>query len=91
MLEADLLAGLAEQQRAFLVLCLLSHGYVWGKHEPVLENLPSCLAIPWTKVAEKLGLRPVTCHAAVILWNWKLLEPDAPWDLSYSLQLSRLN
>ncbi|RUS20807.1 Indoleamine 2,3-dioxygenase-domain-containing protein [Endogone sp. FLAS-F59071] len=77
-----------EYQRAFLVLCLLSHGYVWGKHEVVSEILPACLAIPWTKVATRLGMLPVVCHAAVVLWNWRKLFKEGPIDLSNISTLS---
>ncbi|KAG2177593.1 hypothetical protein INT44_008105, partial [Umbelopsis vinacea] len=71
-----------EYRRAFLVLCMLSHGYVWGKHEEVSESLPPCLAIPWTHIASHLGVCPVVCHASVVLWNYKPLWEDGPLDLS---------
>ena len=81
-LEAKRLVSVSEQRRAFLVLSMLAHGYVWGKHEPVSQSLPACLSRPWCDVADMLGVRPVVCHAAVVLWNWKLLDPSAPRDLS---------
>ncbi|RUS30641.1 hypothetical protein BC938DRAFT_479133 [Jimgerdemannia flammicorona] len=81
VLDTTRLRSQREYQRAFLVLCLLSHGCVWGKHEVVSEVLPACLAVPWTKVATHLGLFPVVCHAAVVLWNWRKLFSDGPIDL----------
>ncbi|KAI8333662.1 Indoleamine 2,3-dioxygenase [Chlamydoabsidia padenii] len=71
-----------EYRRAFLILCMLSHSYVWGKHEEASETLPANLAVPWTGVADYLGLCPVVCHAAVVLWNYRLLDSQGPIDLS---------
>ncbi|GAA5807371.1 hypothetical protein MFLAVUS_000731 [Mucor flavus] len=82
LLDHTRLASVEEYRRAFLILCMVSHSYVWGKHEPTSETLPSNLAIPWTSVAEHLGLCPVVCHAAVVLWNYRLLDREGPIDLS---------
>ncbi|KAH8552630.1 Indoleamine 2,3-dioxygenase [Umbelopsis sp. PMI_123] len=82
ILDHKHLTSKPEYRRAFLVLCMLSHGYVWGKHEEVSESLPPCLAIPWTQIASYLGVCPVVCHASVVLWNYKPLWEDGPLDLS---------
>ncbi|PHZ10102.1 Indoleamine 2,3-dioxygenase [Rhizopus microsporus ATCC 52813] len=82
LLDANRLGSIEEYRRAFLILCLLSHAYVWGKLELASETLPSQLAVPWTKIADHLGLCPVVCHAAVALWNYRLLDEDGPIDLS---------
>lgn len=37
VLDIGKLANLREQQRAFVVLCFLSHAYVWGKNEPISQ------------------------------------------------------
>lgn len=72
-----------ELQRAFLVLCLLSHAYVWGaKGEPVLNILPRNLSVPWLKVSHRLGLRPISCHAALVYYNFKLLDTSDDSNLS---------
>ncbi|KAF9434089.1 hypothetical protein BGZ76_008560, partial [Entomortierella beljakovae] len=62
VLDASKLKTKAEQRRAYLILCMLSHAYVWGKHEVAAE--------------------PVLTHAAVVLWNWKLLYKDGSRDLN---------
>ncbi|KAJ2962832.1 hypothetical protein NQZ79_g2134 [Umbelopsis isabellina] len=85
VLDYKQLSSKPEYRRAFLVLCMLSHGYVWGKHEEVSESLPACLAVPWTKIATVLGVCPVVCHASVVLWNYKPLWEDGPLDLSSNL------
>ncbi|KAI9312242.1 Indoleamine 2,3-dioxygenase [Dichotomocladium elegans] len=76
------LKTIPEYRRAFLILSMISHSYVWGKHEKTSETLPANLAVPWTGVANHLGLNPVVCHAAVVLWNYRLLDPQGPIDLS---------
>ncbi|KAF9896450.1 hypothetical protein BX616_007426, partial [Lobosporangium transversale] len=45
-------------------------------------SLPASLAVPWQKVADMLEIQPVLTHAAVVLWNWRLLYKDGPRDLS---------
>ncbi|KAI7879277.1 Indoleamine 2,3-dioxygenase [Lichtheimia hyalospora FSU 10163] len=82
MLDYRRLKTTPEYRRAFLVLCMISHGYVWGKHEKTSETLPANLAVPWTGIANHLGLCPVVCNAAVVLWNYRLLDEDGPIDLS---------
>lgn len=113
MLDYRRLKTTPEYRRAFLVLCMISHGYVWGKHEKTSEvwcfslsllppsilgllvhinsdnffpthctqTLPANLAVPWTGIANHLGLCPVVCNAAVVLWNYRLLDEDGPIDL----------
>ncbi|KAI9363739.1 Indoleamine 2,3-dioxygenase [Pilaira anomala] len=88
LLDYKRLNTIQEYRRAFLILCMVSHSYVWGKHEPTSETLPSNLAIPWTGIAEHLGLCPVVCHAAVVLWNYRLLDREGPIDLSNLAALS---
>ncbi|CAO3638183.1 unnamed protein product [Mucor hiemalis] len=82
LLDHQRLKTVEEYRRAFLILCMVSHSYVWGKHEPASETLPSNLAIPWASIADHLGLCPVVCHAAVVLWNYRLLDREGPVDLS---------
>ncbi|KAI0225459.1 tryptophan 2,3- dioxygenase [Massospora cicadina] len=81
ILDTEKLVCLREQQRAFVVLCFLSHAYIWGKNEPISQTLPSCLAVPLVKVAELLDINPVGCNASQVVWNWKLMDPSAPLSL----------
>ncbi|KAF8979021.1 hypothetical protein BGZ46_005927, partial [Entomortierella lignicola] len=82
VLDASRLKTKAEQRRGYLILCMLSHAYVWGKHEVAAESLPASLAVPWQKVADMLEMQPVLTHAAVVLWNWRLLYKDGPRELN---------
>lgn len=36
-LDSSRLATVEEYRRAFLILCMVSHSYVWGKHEITSE------------------------------------------------------
>ncbi|KAI8149696.1 Indoleamine 2,3-dioxygenase [Fennellomyces sp. T-0311] len=82
LLDYTRLQNVQEHRRGFLILCMLSHSYVWGKHEKTSETLPANLAVPWSGIANHLGLCPVVCHAAVVLWNYRLLDQEGPIDLS---------
>ncbi|KAI9497173.1 Indoleamine 2,3-dioxygenase [Zychaea mexicana] len=88
LLDYTRLKTVQEYRRAFLIMCMLSHSYVWGKLEKTSETLPANLAVPWSAIATHLGLCPVVCHAAVVLWNYKLLDNDGPIDLSNLSALS---
>lgn len=105
LLDSRRLQTIEEYRRAFLIMCMLSHSYVWGKLEQASEvrkkkkkklrnnrkkkltqlfsrqSLPAQLAIPWTNIADHLGLCPVVCHAAVVLWNYRMLDQEEPLDL----------
>ncbi|RCH88587.1 hypothetical protein CU098_007190 [Rhizopus stolonifer] len=88
LLDYRRLETIEEYRRAFLILCMVSHSYVWGKHQVASETLPSNLAIPWSGIADHLGLCPVVCHAAVVLWNYRLIDQDGPIDLTNLCALS---
>nr|CAG8649230.1 1136_t:CDS:2 [Entrophospora candida] len=61
ILRTDKLKNSAEYKRAFLVLSILAH---------------ACIAIPWVKISDYLNVAPVMNHAALTLWNWRLISPD---------------
>ena len=68
----------AELERAFLVLGLLAHGYVFeptqspeGKPNP---SLPQGIALPWAQVGAMLSRPPVLAHGSVALANYRELD-----------------
>ena len=66
-----------ELRRAQLVLSMLAHSYVWGE-DPVVDRLPACIAVPWVTVSHRLGRVAVLTHSAIILSNWRRLDPKGP-------------
>ena len=71
----------AEWQRAYVVLSFLSQAYIWAEGEKGLpEKVPAVLAVPWDKVAQRLGLPPIVTYAATALYNWALHNPSGPID-----------
>ncbi|KAJ1547525.1 hypothetical protein HK096_002536, partial [Nowakowskiella sp. JEL0078] len=84
VLDTMLLTSLRERERAYLVLSFLAHAYVWGypKIEGVETFLPEALAVPWFKVSSLLGRKPVISYAATVLYNYRRLDPNGPFDLS---------
>ena len=61
-------------QRAYLVLTFVAHAILGAEDAP--SKLPRALAVPWSKVSTHLKLPTVTCYAAVVLYNWGLIDPD---------------
>lgn len=67
-----------EWERAMLLLSYFGHAYVFGWDNPVAE-LPESIAVPWVKIADKLGRKPVLSHASAVLNNWKLIDKTKPF------------
>ncbi|KAI9835040.1 MAG: hypothetical protein M1819_002592 [Sarea resinae] len=67
----------AEWRRAYQVLSLMTHGYIWGGERP-LERVPPCISIPLLSTCEHLELPPVATYAGLVLWNWKPLFTEEP-------------
>ncbi|KAJ3171338.1 hypothetical protein HDU87_008364 [Geranomyces variabilis] len=77
VLSSSALATRREYQRAFHILALLAHAYVWGlEGEKVMQVLPKALSLPWLEISAYLGMRPVSTHAAMALWNWRKVKPS---------------
>lgn len=77
LLDHEQLETEEQLQRAYLVLCMLSHSYIWCMGDDnVATILPKSLAVPWWHVSKRLGITPVLTHAAVDLYNWKLIDDE---------------
>ncbi|KAF9163327.1 hypothetical protein DFQ26_002720 [Actinomortierella ambigua] len=82
LLDVDQLENVREQRRAYQVLGFLSHSYLWGdKDKPTPQSLPAALAVPWTRVADQLGIPPILTYAATDVWNWTLKDKKGPFEL----------
>ncbi|KAI8586817.1 Indoleamine 2,3-dioxygenase [Geranomyces variabilis] len=92
VLSSSALTTRLEHQRAFHILSLLAHAYVWGlEGDEVMQVLPMALSLPWLEVSAYLGMRPVSTHAAMAMWNWRKLAPTLPVTLDNitTLELTR--
>ncbi len=70
----------AELERAMVVLSYLGHSYVWFGDSPA-HKIPPSLAVPWAKVAERLGRPPILSYASYALHNWRRLDAAKPVEL----------
>ena len=64
-------------ERAMLLLSFLGHGYVWCDSPPA-DHVPPGIAIPWYRVAQRVGRPPVLSYASYALSNWKRIAQDEP-------------
>ncbi|KAI0803866.1 Indoleamine 2,3-dioxygenase [Xylaria sp. FL0064] len=64
-----------EWQRAYVILCFLTHGYIWGGDVPS-EIIPPSITIPFLQVSDHLDLPPVATYAALNLWNFSSTGND---------------
>ncbi|XP_075411862.1 indoleamine 2,3-dioxygenase 1-like [Tenrec ecaudatus] len=78
-LSIDDLKGHKSQRLAHLALGYITMAYVWNKGgDDVCKILPRNIAVPYCKLSEKLGLRPILAYADCVLANWKKKDPNGP-------------
>ena len=86
--DIDVLKTDAELERAMLLLSYFGHGYVWGEPEPP-DHIPSNIAVPWYRVAKRLGRPPVLSYASYALNNWRRIDPEGPVSLGNIVLLQK--
>ncbi len=74
--SSDLLDG-PEINRAMLLLSMFANSYVWSGDEPA-RAIPSSLAVPLCRVAQRCGRPPIASHASIVLCNWRRIDPEKP-------------
>ncbi|KAI0532473.1 Indoleamine 2,3-dioxygenase [Xylaria digitata] len=75
VLETTRLNTEREWQRAYVILCFLTHGYIWGGDMPS-EILPPSITVPFLQVSNHLDLPPIATYAALNLWNFTSTGED---------------
>uniref|UniRef100_A0A8R1XZA7 Indoleamine 2,3-dioxygenase n=1 Tax=Onchocerca volvulus TaxID=6282 RepID=A0A8R1XZA7_ONCVO len=68
-----------ELRLAHLLLVTLAAGYVWqdGPDKVARLSIPANISLPLFDVCNRLGLKPIVCHASVCLANWKPIQKMA--------------
>ncbi|KUI61115.1 Indoleamine 2,3-dioxygenase [Cytospora mali] len=69
VLATEYLRTEPEWRRAYVILTLLTHSYVWGG-EKAAEVLPPSISVPLLAVSKQLEVPPVATYAALNLWNF---------------------
>ncbi|MDJ0635289.1 MAG: hypothetical protein QNJ34_19010 [Xenococcaceae cyanobacterium MO_188.B29] len=64
-------------RRLILLYSFLSHAYVWGESTPA-KILPRNIAVPFHKIAQKMGRQPILSYASYILENWVRIDNQKP-------------
>ncbi|CAN8096337.1 unnamed protein product [Discula destructiva] len=75
VLSTDKLRTEAEWRRAYVILTLLTHSYVWGG-DKAAEILPPSISVPLLTVSSHLEVPPVATYAALNLWNFASTTAD---------------
>ncbi|KAI8363502.1 Indoleamine 2,3-dioxygenase [Mortierella sp. GBAus27b] len=81
LLDVGRLETTLQKQRAYTLLSIMAHSYVWGSGLDIAQSIPAPLAVPWQAVSDILDIPPVLTYAANDLWNWKLIDPKGPYTL----------
>ncbi|KAI0545910.1 IDO-domain-containing protein [Xylaria curta] len=64
-----------EWQRAYMILCFLTHGYIWGGDIPS-EILPPSITVPFLQISDHLELPPIATYTALNLYNFSSTGED---------------
>ncbi|CAJ0609352.1 unnamed protein product [Cylicocyclus nassatus] len=79
-LDTNRLVTYEDWRTAHLLLVTIASGYLWsGKPSDAPLVLPKNICAPLVSVSERLGLRPVICHASACLANWHLIDNSQPF------------
>lgn len=76
------LPGLSDAQLRMLMVhySFIVQAYVWGEAEAA-QRLPKNLAVPYCKLAERIGQFPLLPYSSYTLDNWAKLDPAGPISL----------
>ncbi|KAF9185172.1 hypothetical protein BGZ51_006595 [Haplosporangium sp. Z 767] len=80
LLDVSQLKTGPEQKRAYSLLSIMAHSYVWGSGLDIAQSIPEPLAVPWQAIADVVDTPPVLTYASNNLWNWKLKDPNGSYD-----------
>ncbi|XP_076453604.1 myoglobin-like [Babylonia areolata] len=82
LLDWARLEGHRQQRLAHLQLGIITMGYVWQDgDEGAAKVLPACVAVPLCGLSKELGIMPVLTHSALILANYRLIDPTKTLEL----------
>ncbi|MCP9262496.1 Indoleamine 2,3-dioxygenase 1 [Dirofilaria immitis] len=83
LISTEMLNTNNELRLAHLLLVTLAAGYVWqdGPDKARL-SIPANISLPLFDVCNRLGLKPIVCHASVCLANWKPIGQMTIFDAS---------
>ncbi len=77
MLDSNQLNKGPELERSMMLLSMFANAYVnWGGE--IKKSIPSNLAVALWQVAHRLGRKPISSHASIVLNNWKRINPQLP-------------
>lgn len=82
-LKSQNIAELEEREvrNIYSLTSILAHKYIWGDAKNPKNTIPPILGRPWNDSSKALGIPPVLTHAAVDLWNWKLIDESGKFEL----------
>ncbi|KHN76443.1 Indoleamine 2,3-dioxygenase 1 [Toxocara canis] len=72
IIATDELQSKRELRLAHLLLVTLAAAHVWNRGpDKARLSIPAQIAVPLVSVSDRLGLKPIVCHASACLANWK--------------------
>jgi indoleamine 2,3-dioxygenase len=74
------LPGLSEPdaERLFMLLSYCASAFVHAPGLPAVDRLPSHLAVPLVRLAQRVQRPPILSYASYCLHNWRRIDPAGP-------------
>lgn len=70
----------ADNRRAMMIYHFAMSAYC--KSKPEINRIPQNLAIPSYTLARRIGKPPILSYMSYVLDNWRLIDPEKPFELS---------
>lgn len=67
-----------ELERLFMLFSYFASSYVHAPGLPAVTRIPSFLAVPFVRLAEKVQRPPILSYASYCLHNWRRARADGP-------------
>jgi indoleamine 2,3-dioxygenase len=71
----------AALERLFMLYSYFANAWVYGDPAQVQSHLPPSIARPFVALSQRLERLPVLSYAALVLYNWRRLDPQQPINL----------
>jgi hypothetical protein len=90
LLDANFLLNQNEAttERLMHLFSYMASAYVFAEYECPANRIPSEIAVPLTKIAEKLSRKPIISYTDGFLTNWEKIDQDEPIEFDNLKSLS---
>ena len=90
ILDFDSIDDSFELELAYLYYAVFAHGFVWETGVST-GYLPANIVLPWLQICAKLDRVPILTYNSIVMYNWKLDNPNKKIGLDNISTIVRFN